>query len=184
MPDRSLPTSPPAATTRRTVLRAAGLAALTGGGMAVLGACTADGETGTPASSAPAPSASSAPATSSAPAESPSASASKSASASASKPAPSGPGVARSKVPVGGGVILDDADYVITQPSSGTFKAFSKICTHQSCPVTTVEGGTINCSCHGSKFSIKDGSVQNGPATKPLPEAEVTVADDEVVVTA
>ena len=184
MPDRSLPTSEPTVTTRRTVLRAAGLVALTGGGMAVLGACTADGETGTPASSAPATSASSAPATTSAPARTPSASASRSASASASKPAaPSGPGVARSKVPVGGGVILDDADYVITQPSSGRFKAFSKICTHQSCTVTAVEGGTINCSCHGSKFSITDGSVQNGPATKPLPEAEVTDAGDEVVVT-
>jgi Rieske Fe-S protein len=187
MTDRSLPTSEPTAPTRRTVLRAAGLAALTGGGMAVFGACTAEGETGTPASSAPTTSATSAPATSSGPAESPSpsASASTSSSASASRSAaPTGPGVARAKVPVGGGVILEDADYVITQPTSGKFKAFSKICTHQNCPVTAVEGGTITCSCHGSTFSIEDGSVQNGPATKPLPEAEVAVAGDEVVVTA
>ena len=97
---------------------------------------------------------------------------------------PSGPGAATAKVPVGGGVILDDADYVITQPTAGEFRAFSKICTHQNCTVVAVEGGTINCSCHGSKFSIEDGSVQNGPATKPLPEAEVTVAGKQVVVTA
>jgi Rieske Fe-S protein len=183
MSDRSVPTTEPTATTRRTVLRAAGLAALSGGGVAVLGACTAEGETGTPASSAPATSASSAPASSSAPAESPSASAADEPTPSEA-PAPEGPGVATSEVPVGGGVILEDADYVITQPTAGEFKAFSKICTHQNCPVTGIEGRTINCQCHGSKFSIEDGSVQNGPATRPLPKAEVTVAGGEVVVTA
>jgi Rieske Fe-S protein len=187
MSDRPAPATEPTATTRRTILRAASLAALTGGGVAVLGACTADGEVGTPASSAPATSApatsaSSAPASSSAPAESPSPS--PSASASTSKAVPSGPAAATAKVPVGGGVILDDADYVITQPSKGTFKAFSKICTHQNCPVTEIESRSIICRCHGSAFSIEDGSVQTGPATRPLPEAEVTVAGNQVVVTA
>jgi Rieske Fe-S protein len=181
MSDRSVPPTDPTATTRRTVLRAAGLAALTGGGVAVLGACTAEGETGTPASSAPATSPSSAPASSSAPAASPSPSTAKPRPSKA--PVPEGPSVATSDVPVRGGVILDDADYVITQPKAGEFKAFSKICTHQSCPVTGIEGRTINCQCHGSKFSIEDGSVQTGPATRPLPEAKVTVAGDQVVVT-
>jgi Rieske Fe-S protein len=182
MSDRSAPSTEPTAPTRRTVLRAAGLAALTGGGVAVLGACTAEGETGAPASSAPA--SSSAPATSSAPPSSATPTPSPSASASPSAAVPSGPGAATSKVPVGGGVILDNADYVITQPSAGEFKAFSKICTHQNCPVTAIEGGTINCQCHGSRFSIEDGSVEAGPATRPLPEAEVAVAGDQVVVTA
>lgn len=169
------------ATSRRAVLRVAGLAALTGSGVTILGACSAGGETGAPTSSAPATSApaSSAPATSAAPSEAPSPSTSASESA-----VPSGPSAATADVPVGGGVILDDADYVITQPAKGDFKAFSKICTHQKCPVTGIEGGTINCQCHGSKFSIEDGSVESGPATKPLPEAEVTVSGDQVVVTA
>ena len=56
-------------------------------------------------------------------------------SASKTAKAPKGPSVATSKVPVGGGVILQDADYVVTQPSKGKYKAFSKICTHQGCPV-------------------------------------------------
>src|SRR5918993_4509529 len=183
MSDRPAPSTQPTATTRRAVLRAAGVAALTGGRVAALGACTAEGETGTPASSAPATSASSAPASSSPPAESPSPSPSETASASKSA-VPSGPWAATAKVPVGGGVILDDADYVITQPTRGKFKAFSKICTHQNCPVTEIAGGTINCQCHGSQFSIEDGSVQTGPATRPLPEAEVTVAGNQVTVTA
>ena len=76
---------------------------------------------------------------------------------------------ATADVPVGGGVVLADAQLVITQPKAGTFKAFSAICTHQGCAVSTVENGTINCPCHGSEFAITDGSVVAGPAPKPLP---------------
>jgi len=47
--------------------------------------------------------------------------------------------------------------------------------------VTAVKDGTINCTCHGSKFSIEDGSVATGPATKPLAKVEVTVEGDEIV---
>jgi Rieske Fe-S protein len=60
-------------------------------------------------------------------------------------------------------------------------KAFSSICTHAGCPVAEVTD-TINCNCHGSKFSITDGSVVNGPATKPLPARTVTVTGDSVSV--
>jgi Rieske Fe-S protein len=85
-----------------------------------------------------------------------------------------------SDVPVGGGTIYADEKLVVTQPTAGEFKAFTSICTHQGCPVTNVEGGTINCSCHGSKFSIEDGSVQAGPAPSALGEVAVTVKDDEI----
>src|SRR5699024_8514683 len=66
------------------------------------------------------------------------------------------------KVPVGGGVVLTDAAYVVTQPSAGEVKAFTKICTHQHCPVARIDGTDIVCDCHGSRFSITDGSVTNG----------------------
>jgi len=90
--------------------------------------------------------------------------------------------VATADVPVGGGVVLKDADYVVTQPTEGEFKAFSKICTHKGCPVAEV-AKTINCKCHGSKFSIEDGSVVNPPADKPLAESKATVSGDKVYVT-
>ena len=70
---------------------------------------------------------------------------------------------------------------MITQPTEGTFKAFSSICTHARCPVADVTD-TINCNCHGSKFSITDGSVVNGPATQPLPARTVAVTGDSVSV--
>jgi hypothetical protein len=61
---------------------------------------------------------------------------------------------ATSQVPDGGGKIIDGKHIVITQPESGSFRAFSAICTHQGCIVSSVSKETINCPCHGSKFSI------------------------------
>jgi Rieske Fe-S protein len=86
---------------------------------------------------------------------------------------------AAAEVPVGGGLIK--GDYVITQPTKNSFRAFSKICTHQGCDVNKVAGGLISCPCHGSQFSITDGSVQNGPAPKPLPQTEVKLSGNNVV---
>ncbi|MFD0418774.1 Rieske (2Fe-2S) protein [Streptomyces sp. NPDC127108] len=83
-------------------------------------------------------------------------------------------------IPVGGGKIFKDENVVVTQPTKGEFKAFSNRCTHKGCPVTSVEGGTINCPCHGSKFDITDGSVKQNPAPKPLPATKITVEGDEI----
>jgi Rieske Fe-S protein len=89
--------------------------------------------------------------------------------------------VATSKVPVGGGVILEEQRIVVTQPTDGTFKAFSAVCTHQSCTVASVKNGTITCPCHGSAYSAADGSVKNGPATRALKEISVSVEGGQVV---
>jgi Rieske Fe-S protein len=78
-------------------------------------------------------------------------------------------------VPLGGGKVLTDKAIVLTQPTAGTFKAFTAICTHQQCTVGDVSGGTINCPCHGSKFHIADGSVAHGPAASPLASIAVRV---------
>ncbi|PNV35301.1 iron-sulfur protein [Streptomyces sp. DH-12] len=78
-------------------------------------------------------------------------------------------------VPVGGGRILGAEKIVVTQPEQGVFKAFSAVCTHQNCLVSDVSDGTVNCVCHNSRFSITDGSVEQGPATEPLPEERITV---------
>jgi Rieske Fe-S protein len=82
---------------------------------------------------------------------------------------------ATSQVPDGGGKIIDAKRIVITQPQSGSFKAFSAICTHEGCFVNRVSNGTIDCPCHGSRFSITDGSVVRGPATRPLPPIGINV---------
>jgi Rieske Fe-S protein len=173
---------PAAASSRRTVLRAAGLLAAAGGA-AVVTACAADGDQAA-APSTPAESGSSSaagPTSTASTASSPTSESSGSSTKSAK--APSGPSVATSKVPLGGGVILNEADYVVTQPTKGKYKAFTKICTHQGCAVAEVANGVIHCDCHGSEYSIKDGSVVRPPASRPLAEHEVTVSDGKVFVT-
>jgi Rieske Fe-S protein len=164
------------ATTRRTILRAAGLLGLTGAGAAALGGC-ADASSGSPPAT-PAAAETSAPTS-----PSPTAAATSSEASASTAKAPDGPSVATSTVPVGGGVILENADYVVTQPSKGKYKAFSKICTHQGCPVASVSNGVIHCNCHGSEYSIEDGSVTNPPATKGLTEAKTAVFEKKVYVT-
>ncbi len=88
---------------------------------------------------------------------------------------------ATADIPVGSGAVFEDQKVVVTQPTEGDFKAFSAICTHQGCPVSNVTD-TINCTCHGSKFSISDGSVVDGPAPSPLPEASISIEGDGITL--
>lgn len=83
-------------------------------------------------------------------------------------------------VPVGGCAVFASAKVVLTQPTEGDFKAFSSICTHQGCTVSASSDGVIPCTCHGSEFSIEDGSVLQGPATSGLAEVDITVEGDSI----
>jgi Rieske Fe-S protein len=82
-------------------------------------------------------------------------------------------------VPVGSGVIV--GEIVVTQAAAGDFKGFSSTCPHAGCSVNEVADGTIICPCHGSKFNL-DGSVAQGPATKPLTSKAVRVQGDSVIL--
>ncbi|MFI1225438.1 MULTISPECIES: Rieske (2Fe-2S) protein [unclassified Streptomyces] len=79
-------------------------------------------------------------------------------------------------IPVGGGTVFKERKVVVTQPEEGRFRAFSAVCTHASCLVSTVRDGTIDCPCHGSRFSITDAAVETGPATRPLPPERISVS--------
>jgi Rieske Fe-S protein len=84
-------------------------------------------------------------------------------------------------IPVGGGKVLTAQKIVITQPQAGSFHAFTAICTHQGCIVNSVSGGTIDCPCHGSKYSAVNGSVVNGPATLPLAAVSIKVQGTSII---
>lgn len=85
------------------------------------------------------------------------------------------------EVPVGGGLVLTDAQIVITQPTEGEFVAFTAVCTHAGLTVTSVEDGTIHCANHGSAFSAETGEVENGPAAAPLAEVPIQVDGDKIL---
>ncbi|MEU8839376.1 Rieske (2Fe-2S) protein [Streptomyces roseus] len=147
--------SDPTPTARRTVLAAGAAVALAGGTLTACG-----GEEKSPKSEPGSPS---------------------TAQAAAPSSPSSGTGKAllkSSAVPVGGGTVLKDEKLVVTQPTAGSFRCFTAVCTHEGCLVNKVDAGTIDCPCHGSKFQITDGAVAHGPATRPLAEKQITVAPD------
>lgn len=164
-PDPTTTDPAPAAVGRRVVLLGAGAVGVAG----VLAACNGGDETSSGSGDEP-----TAGGAADTPADSP-----------AQTPSPGGaPGViALADVPVGGGVVIAAEMIVVTQPAAGDVKAFGSTCTHQGCQVNDVSDGEIKCPCHGSRYSIEDGSVVSGPAPEPLPAVGVAVEGDQVVLT-
>jgi Rieske Fe-S protein len=165
------------AVSRRTLtaLAAAGV------GLPLLAACSSDDsgtatDSGQEAPNDASPSTSSTPSTT---APTPSETAS---SAPANPPSPAVPEglTTTSDIEVGGGAIFADQEVVVTQPTKGEFKAFSAVCTHQGCLVASISDGTINCDCHGSRFSIGTGEPESGPATSALGEVTIAVTGDRI----
>ncbi|WP_329279682.1 Rieske (2Fe-2S) protein [Streptomyces sp. NBC_01451] len=87
-----------------------------------------------------------------------------------------------SDIPEGGGKIFKEQGVVVTQPTAGTYKAFSSKCTHAGCAVTGITNGVITCPCHNSEFSVADGSVKKGPATEALAAESITVSGDSITL--
>ncbi|WP_338087273.1 Rieske (2Fe-2S) protein, partial [Nonomuraea zeae] len=85
-------------------------------------------------------------------------------------------------VPVGGGKLIEDLQVVVTQPTEGVYKAFSSVCTHKGCAVSTPKENIIRCACHGSEFAADSGKATKGPATAPLASFQVKVEGDGIVV--
>jgi Rieske Fe-S protein len=87
-----------------------------------------------------------------------------------------------SQVQVGSGFINTTAAVVVTQPTAGEYKAFTAVCTHMQCLVGSVSNNVIQCPCHGSQYSAKDGSVIQGPAPQPLAAKTIKVSGDSIVL--
>ncbi len=70
---------------------------------------------------------------------------------------------------------------LLVQPTPGTYKAYSRRCTHLSCPVEwQPTASRFYCPCHNGAFSPKDGAVLMGPPQRPLPEILLEV-DGEAI---
>jgi nitrite reductase/ring-hydroxylating ferredoxin subunit len=59
-------------------------------------------------------------------------------------------------------------------------------CAHLAGPLVegSVEGGSIRCPWHGSRFSLADGAVLEGPATNPQPCFNTRIADGMIQIRA
>jgi len=169
---------------RRTVLAVSGTAVL-----AAAAACSAESaapaSTSAAATSTTSSAASSSPAASSAAASSPATSptaappaAEPSTATAASADAPTGtPLAAVADVESAGSLIVNGADGpVLLASANGTVVGHTAVCTHQQCTIAA----SGSCPCHGSRFNITTGAVENGPAQRPLDEIAVTVSAGQV----
>ena len=84
-------------------------------------------------------------------------------------------GIRTKDVPVGSAYIQPKGNYLVIQPTEGQFRAFSRTCPHAGCQVNKIEGDEIVCPCHGSRYSVVDGSRVSGPTPRGLTEVPVKV---------
>lgn len=76
--------------------------------------------------------------------------------------------------------LLPDVPAVLIHNAAG-FSALSLVCTHLGCTVEQNPDG-FACPCHGSRYDA-NGTVQRGPAVKPLRHLRIeTKADDTLVL--
>jgi 3-phenylpropionate/trans-cinnamate dioxygenase ferredoxin subunit len=67
---------------------------------------------------------------------------------------------------------------------AGTVYAIDDSCTHRGCSLGDgkLDGTTVQCACHGSRFDVTSGAVVRGPAEDPVRSYPVHVANGEVQV--
>ena len=67
---------------------------------------------------------------------------------------------------------------------AGTLFAIDDTCTHRGCSLGDgkLDGSTLQCACHGSRFDVTSGAVVRGPAEDPVRSYPVHVANGEVQV--
>jgi Rieske Fe-S protein len=91
----------------------------------------------------------------------------------AGKPVYAATAVARAgEIPVGGVKLFPYAgeQCILVRTGEDEYAAYSQKCTHLSCAVFYArEADRLECPCHEGYFSVKDGSVLQGPPRRPLP---------------
>lgn len=78
------------------------------------------------------------------------------------------------ELPIGGvklfGYPTNKDRCILVRTAEESYAAYSQKCTHLSCAVYYAkERERLECPCHEGFFSIKDGSVLQGPPSRPLP---------------
>lgn len=81
-------------------------------------------------------------------------------------------------------VVLGGAPIAIVKDSAGQVFAIGDTCTHGDISLSEgfVEGDTLECWAHGSKFSLRTGAALTLPAFEPVPVYAVSVVDGDVFV--
>jgi 3-phenylpropionate/trans-cinnamate dioxygenase ferredoxin component len=79
---------------------------------------------------------------------------------------------------------IDGVDVAVVHAEDGAFYAIEDECSHASVPLSEgeVEGCTLECWLHGSRFDLRTGQPTGLPATVPVPVYPVELRDGFVFV--
>jgi 3-phenylpropionate/trans-cinnamate dioxygenase ferredoxin subunit len=87
-----------------------------------------------------------------------------------------------SAIPVGSVAAFDvRGTRVAVANVGGTYYAFDEACTHEQCSLAEegeLTGTTLTCTCHGSQFDVRTGTVLAPPATIPVKVYPIKVEGD------
>jgi 3-phenylpropionate/trans-cinnamate dioxygenase ferredoxin subunit len=95
------------------------------------------------------------------------------------------PVCALADVPEGTAVRVDVGDEpVCIAHTEGQVFAIRDVCSHAEVPLSEgeLEGTTVECWLHGSRFDLRTGEPTGLPATEPVPIYETSVEDGTVLV--
>jgi len=93
---------------------------------------------------------------------------------------------AAAEVPVGhvAPLELDGTEIAVVHGEDGVFYAVYDECSHASVRLSEgeVDGCTLECWLHGSRFDLRTGDPSGPPATEPVPVFPVEVRDGDIYV--
>lgn len=90
------------------------------------------------------------------------------------------------EIPVGGVKLFtyptEDDHCILVRTAENVHVSYSQKCTHLSCAVYySQQNNRLECPCHKGFFSIVDGSVLQGPPSRPLPKIILESRGGELV---
>jgi 3-phenylpropionate/trans-cinnamate dioxygenase ferredoxin component len=82
------------------------------------------------------------------------------------------------------GVEVDEQPIAVVHAEDGNFYAIRDECSHAEIPLSEgeIEGTTVECWLHGSRFDLKTGEPLELPATEPVQVYPVRIEDDDIYV--
>ena len=90
------------------------------------------------------------------------------------------------EIPVGGVKLFqyphEGEQCILVRTGEDAYAAFSQKCTHLSCSVYySQQSQDLVCPCHEGHFSVRDGSVLQGPPARPLPGVKLERRGDQLI---
>ena len=81
------------------------------------------------------------------------------------------------------GVEIDGVPVAVVRTGDEVF-ALHDVCSHEEVPLSEgeIDGCTIECWLHGSRFDLRTGKPTGMPATEPVPVYPVKIEGDDVLV--